>query len=225
MVQRLLTVETRKSSQKTIISTIFTVLPVYWLYLLVGTLLFVFYQQNQSLSVPEELKEILPHFAKNVLPNGFKGLVLGAIFMASVDSPLSSLSSSFVTDIYRPLIRRGGSEKHYLLVSRASVIGFGLVLAGIAAVCAPVENILWFAFQILSVTGGPMLGAFLLGLLTKRKANLVNIPSMLFSSVVCVVLLLLIQQDILELGWSWLIVIGTGITFFLSYLASFVIEK
>ena len=218
MVQRLLTVETRKGSQKTIISTIFTVLPVYWLYLLVGTLLFVFYQQNSSMSLPEELKEILPHFARNVLPSGLKGLVLGAIFMASVDSPLSSLSSSFVTDIYRPLIRRGASEKHYLFVSRAAVVGFGLVLAGIAAACAPVENILWFAFQILSITGGPMLGAFLLGLLTKRKANRANVLAMLFSTVVCIVLLLLIKQETIKLAWSWLIVIGTGITFILAYL-------
>jgi SSS family transporter len=219
MVQRLLTVGTRKSSQKTIISTIFTVLPVYWLYLLVGTLLFVFYQQNAaSLSPPDELKEILPHFARNVLPNGLKGIVLGAIFLASVDSPLSSLSSSFVTDIYRPLIRRGASEKHYLFVSRAAVVGFGLVLAGIAVACAPVENILWFAFQILSITGGPMLGAFLLGLLTKRKANLANVLAMLFSTGVCVVLLILIKQEKLNLAWSWLIVIGTGITFITAYL-------
>ena len=218
MVQRLLTVETRKSSQKTIISTIFTVLPVYWLYLLVGTLLYVFYQQNPSLSLPQELKEILPHFARNVLPAGLKGLVLGAIFMASIDSPLSSLTSSFVTDIYRPLISKHASEKHYLLVSRIGVVGFGLVLAGIAAACAPVKNILWFAFQILSLTGGPMLGVFLLGLLTRRKANRTNIPAMLFSTAVCVVLLMIIQKGFLKLGWSWLIVIGTGITLVLGYL-------
>jgi Na+/proline symporter len=138
--------------------------------------------------------------------------------MASVDSPLSSLSSSFVTDIYRPLIRRHASEKHYLLVSRIGVVGFGLALAGIAAACAPVENILWFAFQILSLTGGPMLGVFLLGLLTQRKANRANILAMLFSTGVCVVLLLLIRQEILKLAWSWLIVIGTGTTFVLGYL-------
>ena len=225
MVQRLLTIETRKSSQKTIISTIFTVLPVYWLYLLVGTLLYVFYQQNSSLVLPQELKEILPHFARNVLPAGLKGLVLGAIFMASIDSPLSSLTSSFVTDIYRPLIRRHASEKHYLLVSRIGVVGFGLVLAGIAAAFAPVKNILWFAFQILSITGGPMLGVFLLGLLTRRKANLANIPAMLFSTGVCVVLLLLIKKEILNLGWSWLIVIGTGITFVLGYILGPVMLK
>jgi hypothetical protein len=98
------------------------------------------------------------------------------------------------------------------------VVGFGLVLAGIAAACAPVENILWFAFQILSLTGGPMLGVFLLGLLTKRKANLANVPAMLFSTGVCVVLLLLIKQETIELAWSWLIVIGTGMTFVLGYL-------
>jgi Na+/proline symporter len=225
MVQRLLTVETRKGSQRTIIATVVTVLPIYWLYLLVGTLLYVFYQQNPSLALPTELKEILPHFARNVLPAGLKGLVLGAIFMASIDSPLSSLTSSFVTDIYRPLIRRGASEKHYLLVSRAGVVGFGLILAAIAAAFAPVENILWFAFQILSLTGGPMLGVFLLGLLTKRKSNRANIPAMLVSTVVCLVLLLLIKYEILNLGWSWLIVIGTAITFVLGYLLGPIIKE
>jgi SSS family solute:Na+ symporter len=220
MVQRLLTVETRKSSQKTIISTILTVLPVYWLYLLVGTLLYVFYRQNPSLPLPGELKEILPHFVRNVLPAGLKGLVLGAIFMASVDSPLNSLSSSFVTDIYRPLIHRRASERHYLLVSRAAVVGFGLLLAAIAAACAPVENILWFAFQILSITGGPMLGVFLLGLLTHLKANRTNIPAMLVSTAICLVLLVLIKRETLKLGWSWLIVIGTATTFALGYLGA-----
>ncbi|MFZ2146360.1 MAG: hypothetical protein WAV28_03995, partial [Sedimentisphaerales bacterium] len=51
-----------------------------------------------------------------------------------------------------------------------------------------------------------------------RKANLANIPAMLFSTGVCVVLLLLIRLEILKLGWSWLIVIGTGITSVLGYL-------
>ncbi len=218
MVQRLLTVESRKTSQKTIISTIVTVVPVYWLYLAVGTLLFVFYSQNPSLSRPQELKEILPHFARTVLPAGLKGLILGAIVMASIDSPLSSLSSSFVSDIYRPLISKGRTESHYLLVSRIAVVGFGFLLAAIAVACAPVENILWFAFQILALTGGPMLGVFLLGLLTKRRANLANIFAMLVSTAVCVVLLVLIKRKMLNLGWNWLIVVGTAITFAIGWL-------
>jgi solute:Na+ symporter, SSS family len=222
MVQRLLTVKTRRSSQKTILATILAVLPVYWLYLLIGTLLYVFYHQHPDLALPQELKTILPHFARTILPAGLKGLMLGAIVMASVDSPLSSLTTSFIRDIYRPLIRKQATEKHYLLVSRIGVVGFGLILAGIAAACSPVENILWFAFQILALTGGPMLGVFLLGLLTRHQANLANIPAMLISTGVCTVLLLLIQQKRLGLGWNWLIVIGTAITMLLSCLfASF----
>ncbi|OHB65382.1 MAG: hypothetical protein A2Y76_10375 [Planctomycetes bacterium RBG_13_60_9] len=212
MVQRLLTVKTRRSSQKTIVATIVTVLPVYWLYLLIGTLLYVFYVQHPELSLPEQAKGIFPHFARTVLPAGLKGLVLGVIIMASIDSPLSSLTSSFVSDIYRRLIRRRATEKHYLRVSRIAVVGFGLLLAGIAAACSPVENILDFAFQVFALPGGPMLGVFLLGLLTRHKANLANIPAMLISTAVCTVLLILIQTGRLDLGWSWLIVIGTAIT-------------
>jgi Na+/proline symporter len=81
-----------------------------------------------------------------------------------------------------------------------------------------VENILWFAFQILALTGGPMLGVFLLGLLTRHRANRANIPAMLISTTVCTVLLVLIQYGRLHLGWTWLIVIGTAITMSLSYL-------
>jgi Na+/proline symporter len=218
MVQRLLTVETRRSSQKTIIATIVTVLPVYWLYLLIGTLLYVFYSQHPELSLPEQAKGVLPHFARTVLPAGLKGLVLGAIILASIDSPLSSLTSSFVSDIYRRVIRRDATEKHYLLVSRIAVMCFGFLLAGIAAACSPVENILEFAFQVFALPGGPMLGVFLLGLLTRRKANLANIPAMLISTAICTSLLILIQTGRLHLGWTWLIVLGTVFTMLLASL-------
>jgi len=188
------------------------------IYLAIGTLLYVFYQQNINVVQPAKAKEVLSHFVAYSLPMGLKGLLLAAIIMASIDSPLSSLSSSFVTDIYRPLIRRGASEKHYLLVSRAAVVGFGLVLAGIASACAPVENILWFAFKIFSITGGATLGVFLLGLLTKRKSNWGNVFAMIVSTIFTLMLMILSHNGIIHLAWSWLIVIGTGITFILGYL-------
>jgi len=217
MVQRLLTVETRRSSQKTIVTTIVTALPVYWLYLLIGTLLYVFYARHPELPLPQEAKGVFPHFARTILPAGIKGLVLGAVIMASIDSPLSSLSSSFVSDIYRRLIRRNATEKHYLLVSRIAVVSFGLVLAAIAAACSPVESLVDFAFQIFALPGGPMLGVFLLGLLTQRQANRTNVPAMLISTAVCTVLLVLIWMGVLHLGWTWLIVVGTAITMILGY--------
>ena len=217
MVQRLLTVKTRKTSQKTIISTIIAALPVLCLYLAIGTLFYVFYQQNPDIEAPSEIKKVLSHFIANSLPTGLKGLVLSAIILASIDSPLSSLSSSFITDIYRPLIRRSATEKHYLFISRLGVAGFGIVLALIALACAPVENILWFAFKIFSITGGATLGVFLLGVLTKRKSNKTNVIAMITSTAAMTALLLLSHFGVINLAWSWLITIGTATTFAISY--------
>ncbi|MHC4843130.1 MAG: sodium:solute symporter family transporter, partial [Planctomycetota bacterium] len=213
-----LTVKTRKKSQKTILSTIIASFPILCLYLGIGTLLYVFYQQNPDAVQPEKTKEVLSHFVTNSLPMGLKGLLLSAIILASIDSPLSSLSSSFVTDIYRPLIKKSATEKHYLFISRSGVVGFGLILGLIALACDPVENILWFAFQIFSVTGGATLGVFLLGVLTKRRSNLANIFAMIISTLAMIVLLLLSHFEVIRLAWSWLIVIGTVTTMVLSYL-------
>ncbi len=225
MMQRLLTVETRKKSQNTIIATILGALPVLCLYLAIGTLLFVFYQQNQNVAGPEEVKVVLSHFITNTLPTGLKGLLLSAIILASIDSPLSSLSCSFVTDIYRPLINKSGTERHYLFVSRSGVIGFGIILALIAFACSPVENILWFAFEIFSITGGATLGVFLLGVLTKCQSNWANVFAMIFSTLAMIVLLLLSKYNLINLAWSWLIVIGTATTLILSYLLQSLCDK
>ena len=109
--------------------------------------------------------------------------------MASIDSPLSSAELLVRQRHLPPADSHGSPERHYLLVSRIAVAGFGLLLAGIAVACAPVESLVDFAFQVFALPGGPMLGVFLLGLLTRRQANLTNIPAMLISTAVFAVLL------------------------------------
>ncbi|MGA2914713.1 MAG: sodium/solute symporter [Sedimentisphaerales bacterium] len=220
LMQRLLTVKTRQKSQNAILMTIAAALPILCIYLAIGTLLYVFFQQNPQAIQPAKAKEVLSHFTAHYLPVGLKGLILSAIILASIDSPLSSLSSSFVMDIYRPLIRKNATEKHYLFISRAGVIGFGLILAIIALACQPVKNILWFAFEIVSLTGGATLGVFLFGVLTKRKINSGNIASMIISTLSVTAILILSHQGFIHLAWSWLIVLGTAETIFLCLLFS-----
>jgi SSS family transporter len=220
LVQRLLTVETRKKSQATIFMTIVLGLPVLLLYLAIGTGFYIFFAQHPDVTGPAQAKEVMSHFITNFLPAGLKGLLLSAIILASIDSPLSSLSSSFVSDIYRTVICRGADEKHYLLISRLLIIVFGVLLAAVALACAPVENILWFAFQIFSVTGGATLGVFLLGTLTKTKANYANVIAMIISAIMMAALLILIEYKKIDLAWSWLIVLGTTITMLSGYLLS-----
>ncbi|HBB66869.1 MAG: hypothetical protein A2X28_08370 [Elusimicrobia bacterium GWA2_56_46] len=225
LMQRLLTLETREASQKTIILTIFATIPLLMLYLSVGTLLFVFYSQNPALPLPDNSDKILSHFTAHVLPAGLKGIVLMAVIMASIDSPLSSLSSSFVTDIYRPLLKKNGTEKHYLLVSRLSVAAFGIVLAFIAYSCRSAEGMLWLAYKVNGVTAGSLLGVFLLGLLTSRRANNGNVAAMFVSAAAAGAALYLSETGRLALGWSWMIVIGTLLTFALGWLLGPVFDK
>jgi SSS family solute:Na+ symporter len=227
LVQRLLTVNTRRASQKAIIATIAAALPLLLLYLGIGTLLYAFYHFHPDIAAPGKAKEVFSFFASNSLPAGLKGLVLAVVILASIDSPLSSLSSSFVTDIYRPLVNRNASEGHYLWVSRFGVIGFGLVLGVIAWFCQNVQDVLWFAFEIFSITGGSTLGIFLFGMITRRKSTgWGNVLAMIATSLTILCLMLFSHKGlfgeriIIPLGWTWLIVIGTFMSLGLAYLMS-----
>jgi SSS family solute:Na+ symporter len=210
LMQRLLTVETRRDSQRTLSLTPLGTLLTLVIYLGLGAALYTFYAQNPALPVSRP-DEILPHFVRQMMPEVLRGLMLAAIVLASIDSPLGSLAASFVTDIYRPLLVRRASERHYLAVSRASVVLFGAVLGLLAYAFSAFSQILWLAFKIAGVTSGSLLGVFLLGLATRRAGrDGANVVAMVVMALVNLALLVLIETRRLALGWSWLVIIGTA---------------
>lgn len=209
LMQRLLTVETRGASQRTLCLTPLGTLLTLTIYLGLGAALFTFYQQHPGLAVSRP-DEILPHFVQQVMPAALRGLMLSAIVLASIDSPLGSLSASFVTDIYRPLVARNRSERHYLFVSRVSVAVFGVILGALAYSFSFFDRILWLAFKIAGVAFGSLLGVFLLGLLSKRRvADRANVAAMIAMALVNLALLILSETKVLVFAWSWLVILGT----------------
>jgi len=209
LMQRLLTVETRKESQWTLALTPIGTLLTLAIYLSLGASLYTFYAQNPALPVSRP-DEILPHYVQQMMPPVLRGLMLSAIVLASIDSPLGSLSASFVTDIYRPLLVRDRSERHYLIVSRISVVIFGVILGVIAYAFSFFDKILWLAFKIAGVTFGSLLGVFLLGLLSRRPVrDGANVLAMIMMAVVNLVLLTLSETKVLPFAWSWLVILGT----------------
>ena len=220
LMQRLLTVETRAQSQKTLSLTPLGTLLTLLIYLSLGSGLYTFYAQHPGLPVPRP-DEILPHFVQQVMPAALRGLMLAAIVLASIDSPLGSLAASFVTDIYRPLLSRGRSERHYLLVSRVSVALFGIVLGVLAYAFSAFDGILWLAFKIAGVTFGSLLGVFLLGLLSRRPvADAANVVAMIVMALVNLILLIISETGSLRFAWSWLVILGTAGTMVLALLLS-----
>ena len=217
LMQRLLTVETRRESQRTLAVTPLATLLTLAIYLSLGAALFAFYAQHGAPAISRN-DEVLPYFVGHAMPAFLRGLMLAAIVLASIDSPLGSLSASFVTDIYRPLIARSRSEAHYLRVSRVCVVIFGIVLGIIAWVFLGWrQQILWLVFKIAGVPFGSLLGVFLLGLLSRRRvADLANVIAMVTMTLINLVLLLLSETGRISFPWSWLVIVGTAGTIALS---------
>ncbi|HET7874847.1 MAG TPA: hypothetical protein VFN71_04925, partial [Methylomirabilota bacterium] len=224
LMQRLLTVETRRQSQRTLALTPVGTLVTLLIYLGIGAGLYTYYAQHPGQALPRA-DEIFPFFIRTAMPELLRGLMLTAIVLASIDSPLGSLSASFVTDIYRPFLVRGRGERHYLWVSRLAVIGFGLILAFLAWGFSFFDRFLWLAFKIAGVTFGSLLGVFLLGLLTRVKADRANLVAMVTMALVNLVLLVLAETGRIALGWSWLVILGTIGTMALATLLAPALER
>ena len=221
LMQRLLTVETRRESQRTLALTPLGTLLTLLIYLGLGAGLFTFYSQHPAPQLARA-DEILPHFVSTAMPSLLRGLMLAAIVLSSIDSPLGSLSASFVTDIYRPLLASGRSERHYLFVSRLAVLAFGGALGVLAWAFASVPGqMLWTVFKIAGVTSGSLLGVFLLGLLTRRPVHdWANVIAMVAMAGVNLALLVLSEIGVLRFAWSWLVIVGTAGTMALALLLS-----
>ena len=217
LMQRLLTVETRRDSQRTLALTPLATLLTLAIYLSLGAALFAFYAQHGAPAIDRN-DEVLPYFVGHTMPALLRGLMLAAIVLASIDSPLGSLSASFVTDIYRPLVARHRSEAHYLRVSRVCVVIFGVVLGIIAWVFLGWrQQILWLVFKIAGVPFGSLLGVFLLGLLSRRPvADVANVVAMAAMTLINLLLLLLSETGRISFPWSWLVIVGTAGTIALS---------
>jgi Na+/proline symporter len=78
---------------------------------------------------------------KRYLPAGLLGLVaasLLAAFMSTIDTLINVAASFFVNDVYRRFLRRGASQRHYVIVARLASVG---VLAAAAVVASAAQSI------------------------------------------------------------------------------------
>jgi solute:Na+ symporter, SSS family len=216
LAQKYLVVKDAREGRNTLLASTAGSLLVLLVYLLIGTLLFVFYKQNPGMALPEQLDRIFPHFASTAMPRVLRGLVLSAIVMASIDAPLASLSAAFMTDIRRPFARALPPGEELRLAQRCAA-GFALVLAALAALFILSDSALSLAFKAGGVTSGPLLGVFLLGLSTERRGDLPVVSAFGAMAALDFVLLLLSERGLLPVGWGWLVVLGTCGTYALAY--------
>ena len=178
MVQRMLTAETHQKARRSLITAAFMDLPIASAFVFIGILLFAYYQRDPTYK-PTATADVFGSFILNVMPVGIRGLVLAGIFataMGSFSAALNALATSATNDWYIRSVP-GKSEAHYVQTARWFTVifaGLMIVIAGAfahAKVTNPNLRIIPVVLGIAGFVLGPMLGVFLIGLLTSRRGS------------------------------------------------------
>ena len=218
LVQRLLTCRNKRESQKALVLSGFVVLFQFALFLTIGVMLYAYYKFYPLTTKLASNDEIFPIFIVQRLPHGISGLVIAAIFaaaMSNLSGSLNSLSSSTVIDFYKPLLKPNATDEELLKLSRWLTAAWGFVLIGIAILARKWGSVFTTGLTIASLVYGPMLGAFLLGVLTKR-ANQRGVMTGMAAALIVMAAIWFKSH----LAWTWYVITGTLICTTVGYLVS-----
>jgi SSS family solute:Na+ symporter len=178
-VQRYAAAKSTYEARKAMLVCVLSSLPIWAFYMFIGTSLYVFFQVFPTIEATEMLngvrkaEQIFPYFILNFLPPGFTGLVIAAALaaaMSSLDSSINAISTIGVVDIYRRHIKKAEKDKHYLQIAWLIAGGAALfMVCGALILNASETKTLQDTATILySITGGGLLGLYLLGFFTKK---------------------------------------------------------
>src|SRR2546430_7538571 len=169
IVQRVLACKTVADGRKALALSAVVIFPLFLIFLLVGAMLWVFYQGHPfQIALPEPrpgsgIKAndfIFPIFMMTEAPHVLKGFLIVAILsaaMSSVSSALTSLASVSTMDFVKHLMP-DRTDKFYLRFSRVSTVVWAGALILVAYLSRQVEFVLNAAFSLRGLTSGALLG-------------------------------------------------------------------
>jgi len=188
IVQRYLAAKNDKDAKKAAYIGVFASVPVWALFMLIGSLLFVFYNSGGAV-LPEGINsdQAFTYFIGTELPVGAVGLVLAALIAAaisSLDSDMNCLAAIGVEDFYQRF-KPNCTDKDRLFVGRLLVLFSGIAMSAVAILYAAWsgEGVLGVVFELYAIFSAGIVGIFLLGLFSRRA----NKQGLYVGLAVCVV--------------------------------------
>ncbi len=246
MIQRALACRGTRGGRGSLVLSSILVVPVAALFLAVGSLLWLDFGGDAGaaavaaeLAAAEGLVDagraydfLFPFYVVQTLPAGVRGLIIAAIFataMSSLDSAISSLSTTAVRSIWQPYVKPGRKDAHYLTVARVFAGLFALLLVGVALLVWRVEGagdvqrgfgVLVLGLKVLTWIFPPLLGVFLAGVLTARGSDRGNVIA------ICAGIGVLLTVELWPwlfgvaspFAWIWNPPVGASVTFALAVL-------
>jgi len=140
--------------------------------------------------------EVLPLMLARYCGPGLLGLGITALiagFMSGMAGNVSAFATVWTYDIYRPFMRKGAADDHYVKVGRWSTILGVLVSIGTAYLVMQFSSIMDYVQALFSFFIAPLFGTVLLGMMWKRTTPAAGFWGLLAGSVSSVAMFLLVK--------------------------------
>jgi SSS family transporter len=190
LVQRLLSARSAREASTGLVLSGIIVFLQFVLFLVIGAMLFVYYQQTPLPRPLGRTDEVLPLFVVTSLPHGISGFIVAAIVAAALSPSINALAATTVNDFYLQYVRPQAAQDELMRVSRRATIAWGIAQIAVALGAQFVtQSVLDAGLSVLSLAAGPVLGAFLTGVLTRHVDARAMLAGMATGTAV--------------VGWAW----------------------
>ena len=214
-VQRYLTAKSLREAQRGLWIKLFLVLPVTAVFYGAGLILFAYYQVHGDPLADGRIgkaDQILPYFVVTELSAGFPGLLIAAIYAASmstISAGINSLTSASLIDFYQRWWPRADmTSQGQLRLARRLTLVYGALVIVFAFLVQHLGTLLEASNSVIGLVGGPLLGMFFLGIFSRRATG----RGALLGWLVGVGTLLWVWLGT-HVSFLWYTVIGCGVTF------------
>lgn len=220
ILQRYLTTKNLSEGKRSIIANALNQVPFVLLLYLVGVGLYAFYRKYPARLDPSiQPDRIIPFFVVTELPSGLSGLIIAAIFaatMSSISSGINSVTTATIVDFYRRHVKPRAPEQHYLNASRYWSVIWGSVATIVALNVNRLGTILQIIWKIQGFFSGVLLAIFLLGMLTRRA----NWQGAVFGGTIGIATVSFVGH-FTNISYFWYAPVGAAITLASGYLSSY----
>jgi Na+/proline symporter len=145
-------------------------------------------------------------FVTKYLPAGLVGLLIIVVFastMSASSSELNALATASIVDVYKRLIKKEASERHYLVASRLASVFWGLFAIALAERASRLGTLVEAVNILGSVFYGTVLGVFVLAFFFKSVKG-----TAVFIGAICGQLLVLYLYRNTNIVYLWYNVFG-----------------
>jgi len=163
-----------------------------------------------------DINYIFLSFVINFLPVGLVGLILAAILSASMSSTsaeLNALAAVTVVDIYKRVVKKNASDRHYLIASKLATVFWGIYAINFAMFANRLGSLIEAVNILGSLFYGTILGIFLIAFYFKKIEGHAT-----FVAAIIAELTVLACYFLTDIPYLWFNVIGCVLLITLAHL-------